>query len=120
MALQRPHAAMARSAEPIGGDASFEERRAASEHKLARLAVARSAPPWFVSLTNRHKKGAYKEGLTMAWRHLLLLSALDSTLAAQAGACRGLKGGPARAKSLTSNQRQEIAKKGTAARWGKS
>ena len=49
---------MARSAEPIGGDASFEERGASSERKLARLAVARSAPPWVVSLTNRHKKGA--------------------------------------------------------------
>ena len=58
MALQRPHTAMARSAEPIGGDASFEERRAASERKIAQLAAARSAPPWVVALTNRHKKGA--------------------------------------------------------------
>ena len=58
VARKRPRTAMARSAEPIGGDASFEERGAASERKLARLAVARSAPPWFVSLTNRHKKGA--------------------------------------------------------------
>ena len=41
-----------------GGDASFEERRAASERKLARLAVARSAPPWAGALTKRHKKGA--------------------------------------------------------------
>ena len=49
---------MARSAEPIGGDAMFEERGAASERKLARLAVARSVPPWVVALTNRHKKGA--------------------------------------------------------------
>ena len=49
---------MARSAEPIGGDASFEERRAASERKLARLAVARSVPPWVATLTNRHKKKA--------------------------------------------------------------
>ena len=47
----------ARSAEPIGGDASFEERGAASERKLARLAVARSAPPWTSSLANRQKKG---------------------------------------------------------------
>ena len=39
------------AAEPIGGDASFEERGAASERKLARLAVARSAPPWVVALT---------------------------------------------------------------------
>ena len=58
MALQRPRTAMARSAEPIGGDASFEERGAASERKLARLEVARSVPPWVVALTNRHKKGA--------------------------------------------------------------
>ena len=58
VALQRPRTAMARSAEPIGGDASFEERGAASERKLARLAVARSAPPWTSSLANRHKKGA--------------------------------------------------------------
>ena len=43
--------------EPIGGDASFEERGAASERKLARLAVARSAPPWTSSLANRQKKG---------------------------------------------------------------
>ena len=56
VAHQRPHTAMARSGGPIGGDASFEERGAASERKLARLAAARSAPPWFVSLTNRHKK----------------------------------------------------------------
>ena len=49
---------MARNGEPIGGDASFEEQRAASERKLAQLAVARSAPPWVVALTNRHKKGA--------------------------------------------------------------
>ena len=46
------------AAEPIGGDASFEERGADSERKLARLAVARSAPPWAVTLCNRHKKGA--------------------------------------------------------------
>ena len=58
VARQRPPTAMARSAEPIGGDAMFEERGAASERKLARLAVARSAPPWTSSLTNRHKKGA--------------------------------------------------------------
>ena len=36
----------------------FEERGAASERKLARLAVARSAPPWAGALTKRHKKGA--------------------------------------------------------------
>ena len=29
-----------------------------SERKLARLAVARSAPPWAVTLCTRHKKGA--------------------------------------------------------------
>ena len=29
----------------------------------------------------------------------------------------GLKGGPARAKALTASQRQEIARKGAAARW---
>ena len=57
VALQRQRTAMARSAELIGGDESFEGRGAASERKLARLAVARSAPPWLVSLTNRHKKG---------------------------------------------------------------
>ena len=56
--LQRPRTAMPRSAEPIGGDAMFEERGAASERKLARLAVARSAPPWTSSLANRQKKGA--------------------------------------------------------------
>ena len=54
---QRPRTAMARSGEPIGGDASFEERGAARGRKLARLAVARSAPPWTLSLANRHKKG---------------------------------------------------------------
>ena len=54
---KRPRTAMARSAEPIGGDASFEERRAASERKLARLAVARSAPPWVMTLCTRQKKG---------------------------------------------------------------
>ena len=43
---------------PIGGDASFEERGADSERKLAQLAVARSAPPWAVTLCTRHKKGA--------------------------------------------------------------
>ena len=51
MALQRQRTAMARSAERIGGDASFEERGATS-------AVAQSVPPWVVALTNRHKKGA--------------------------------------------------------------
>ena len=56
VALQRPRTAMARSAEPIGGDASFEERRAASERKLARLAMAPRAPPWTSSLANRQKK----------------------------------------------------------------
>ena len=30
----------------------------------------------------------------------------------------GLKGGPARARALTASQRQEIARKGAAARWG--
>ena len=44
-------------AEPIGGDASFEERGADSERKLAQLAVARSAPPWAVTLCTRIKKG---------------------------------------------------------------
>ena len=44
--------------EPIGGDASFEERGANSERKLAQLTVARSAPPWAVTLCTRHKKGA--------------------------------------------------------------
>ena len=56
VARQRPRTAMARSAEPIGGDASFEERRVASERKFERLAVARSIPPWVVALTNRNKK----------------------------------------------------------------
>ena len=56
VSLQRPRTAMAQSAEPIGGDASFEERGAAGERKLARLAVARSAPPWTSSLANRQKK----------------------------------------------------------------
>ena len=46
------------AADPIGGDASFEERGADSERKLAQLAVARSAPPWAVTLCTRHKKGA--------------------------------------------------------------
>ena len=32
----------------------------------------------------------------------------------------GLKGGPARAKALTPDQRQKIARKAAAARWGKS
>ena len=36
----------------------FEERGAASERKLAQLAVAQSAPPWAVTLCTRHKKGA--------------------------------------------------------------
>ena len=58
VARQRPRTAMARSAVPRGGDASFEERGSASEHKLARLAAAQSAPPWTGALTNRHKKGA--------------------------------------------------------------
>ena len=35
----------------------FEERGAASERKLARLAAARSASPWNLSLANRQKKG---------------------------------------------------------------
>ena len=36
VARQRPRTAMALSAEPIGGDASFEERRVASERKFER------------------------------------------------------------------------------------
>ena len=32
----------------------------------------------------------------------------------------GLKGGPARAESLTKEQRREIARKAATARWGKS
>ena len=40
--------------------------------------------------------------------------------AAQAlGKLGGLKGGPARAKMLTPEQRKEIARKGALARWGK-
>ena len=35
-----------------------KNERAASERKLARLAVARSAPPWTSSLANRQKEGA--------------------------------------------------------------
>lgn len=34
------------------------------------------------------------------------------------GRLGGLKGGPARAKSLTKHKRSEIAKKAAAARWG--
>ena len=40
--------------------------------------------------------------------------------AVELGRKGGLKGGRARAESLTPNQRQEIAKKAAAARWGKS
>lgn len=39
--------------------------------------------------------------------------------AAALGRLGGLKGGKARAKSLTKKQRQEIAKKAAAARWKK-
>ena len=42
---------------PLSGDTAFGEWRIASESKLAQLAVARSAPPWAVSLRNRQKKG---------------------------------------------------------------
>lgn len=38
--------------------------------------------------------------------------------AAALGRLGGLKGGPARAKSLSANKRSEIAKKAAAARWG--
>ena len=34
-----------------------KNERADSERKLAQLAVARSAPPWAVTLCTRHKKG---------------------------------------------------------------
>ena len=37
----------------------------------------------------------------------------------QAASAMGRKGGPARAKALTKAQRQEIARKAAAARWGK-
>lgn len=40
--------------------------------------------------------------------------------AAALGRKGGLKGGPARAKTLSSKRRSEIAKKAAAARWGKS
>jgi hypothetical protein len=46
---------------------------------------------------------------------------IDAIKAAAAALGRkgGLKGGKARAKSLTAKQRSEIAKKAAAARWGK-
>ena len=40
--------------------------------------------------------------------------------AAALGRLGGLKGGKARAKSLSAKKRSEIAKKAAAARWGKS
>jgi hypothetical protein len=40
--------------------------------------------------------------------------------AAALGKKGGLKGGPARAKSLSAKRRSEIAKKAAAARWGES
>ena len=44
------------AADPIGGDASFEERGADSERKIERLAVARSATTMGATLTNQNKK----------------------------------------------------------------
>ena len=44
---------------------------------------------------------------------------LIKAAAAALGRKGGLKGGPARAKSLSAKKRSEIAKKGAAARWHK-
>lgn len=43
----------------------------------------------------------------------------DLTGKAKAGQLGGLKGGDARAKKLTAEERSEIAKKAAKARWGK-
>ena len=46
------------------------------------------------------------------------LTPLKNPAAVALGKLGGLKGGKARAKSLTSKKRSEIAKKAAAARWG--
>jgi hypothetical protein len=43
----------------------------------------------------------------------------DENRISNAAAALGRKGGPARAKALTKDQRKAIAKKAAAARWGK-
>ena len=57
VALQRPRTAMARSAEPKGADASFEERGAASEHKLARFGGGAKRPAMDFVFSKPAKKG---------------------------------------------------------------
>jgi len=68
--------------------------------------------------TNKRAK-TIVDALTQPKVKELTEAELIKAAAAALGRKGGLKGGPARAKKLTSKRRSEIAKKAAAARWAK-